>query len=332
MKVCILYDQIDSDSRADQTDALVQADAIEETLCAVGHSVERSEFHLGLATVSDYLTATCPDLVFNLVESVEGKGSLIHLAPALLDSLQLPYTGAPQAGIYSTSNKTLAKWIMRMGKIPTPDWIASDGKAGPEPVHSSNHRQWIVKSVWEHASVGLTDSSVVNAGSFEQVREVLTDSIQRFGGEWFAETLIDGREFNVSLLDSPSGPEVIAVSEIKFLDFPAGKPRILGYASKWETDSFEYRNTVRTFDLPASDECLVRSLCTIALDCWDLFSLKGYARVDFRVDNSGNPWVLEVNANPCLSPDAGFYAALEESRIGFPEGIRRILAAAHTTL
>ena len=63
----------------------------------------------------------------------------------------------------------------------------------------------------------------------------------------------------------------------------------------------------------------------LALECWRLFGLRGWARVDFRVDAAGQPWILEVNANPCLSPDAGFAAALARSSISFDEAIRRIL-------
>ena len=100
---------------------------------------------------------------------------------------------------------------------------------------------------------------------------------------------------------------------------------MVGYKAKWESESFEYNNTPREFDFPEEDYSLIAGLKKIALDCWKVFSLKGYARVDFRVDKSGNPWVLEVNANPCLSPDAGFAAALEKSGISFKSAIEKII-------
>ncbi len=70
---------------------------------------------------------------------------------------------------------------------------------------------------------------------------------------------------------------------------------------------------------------LISSLREISLRCWNIFSLRGYARVDFRVDNNGKPWVLEINANPCLSPDAGFAAALEKASIKYHEAIGFII-------
>ena len=126
----------------------------------------------------------------------------------------------------------------------------------------------------------------------------------------------------------PAGPEVLPIREIEFVDYPAGKPRIVGYAAKWQEDSFECRNTVRRFVDPVSEAALCAELGRVSLECWDIFQLRGYARVDFRVDAAGKPWVLEVNANPCISPDAGFAAALEQAGISYADGIERIVAAA----
>jgi len=148
----------------------------------------------------------------------------------------------------------------------------------------------------------------------------------RHGGPWFAEAYIDGREFNVAILDSGQGPEVLPVCEIAFVDFPPDHPRILDYASKWDRQSFAYANTPHVMDLGPADAALVERLRAMALACWRLFGLAGYARVDFRVDPQGRPWVLEVNANPCLSPDAGYPAMLERAGIGFDQAIERIVA------
>jgi D-alanine-D-alanine ligase len=123
----------------------------------------------------------------------------------------------------------------------------------------------------------------------------------------------------------PGGHQTLPAAEIVFHDFPPDKPRIVGHRAKWDEDSFECRHTIRSFNLPASDDPLVARLDDLAHRCWMLFDLRGWARVDFRVDQWGQPWILEVNANPCISPDAGFAAALERASIPYDEGIRRIL-------
>jgi D-alanine-D-alanine ligase len=97
------------------------------------------------------------------------------------------------------------------------------------------------------------------------------------------------------------------------------------YRAKWDETSSAWGNTPRTFDFGESDRELLERLEQAALRCWEQFNLRGYARVDFRVDAAGTPWVLEVNTNPCLSPDAGFAAALDRAGIPFDEAVRRIL-------
>ena len=104
-----------------------------------------------------------------------------------------------------------------------------------------------------------------------------------------------------------------------------GRPKIVNYDCKWNEDSFEYQNTQRVFEFNEDDGPLLERLAGIAKGCWLAFKLRGYARVDFRVDAKGEPWVLEVNTNPCLSPDAGFAFALERAGIAYADAIDRIL-------
>jgi D-alanine-D-alanine ligase len=105
---------------------------------------------------------------------------------------------------------------------------------------------------------------------------------------------------------------------------------VVDYRSKWVEDSFEYHHTPRCFDFSKEDLLLLENLTRIALQCWRIFGLRGYARVDFRVDKSGLPWVLEVNTNPCLSPDGGFYAAVERSGQTFTRAVERIIKDMNT--
>ena len=125
-----------------------------------------------------------------------------------------------------------------------------------------------------------------------------------------------------------AGPRVLPIGEIVFVDYPDDKPRIVDYNAKWVEDSFEYNHTPRIFDVAPADVALRAELARLALQCWRLFGLAGYARVDFRVDSAGRPWVLEVNANPCASPDAGYAAMLAEAGLTYDQGISEIVQAA----
>jgi D-alanine-D-alanine ligase len=247
-----------------------------------------------------------PRLVVNLVESIDGRGQLIHVVPALLESLGVPFTGCSASALGVTSDKVLAKQQLLRAGVPTPAAFGADADDGP----------WIVKSVWEHASLGIDDSSVVRGAA--GVPRVFETRRAELGGDWFAERFVPGRELNVALIAADAGMRVLPVAEIRFEGFPVEKPAIVGYAAKWHTDSFEYRNTVRSF---AVERELAARAERLARDCWELFGLTGYARVDLRVDANGAPWVLEVNANPCLSPDAGFAAALATAGIEYRTAI-----------
>jgi D-alanine-D-alanine ligase len=136
---------------------------------------------------------------------------------------------------------------------------------------------------------------------------------------------IEGREFNLTVLGGAGGPRVLPPAEIDFGAFPDGKPHIVGYRAKWDAGSFEFHHTPRRFDFPQEDGGLLDHLTMLALRAWDEFGLRGYARVDFRVDRAGQPWILEVNANPCLAPDAGLAAAVQHSGIGYDRAIQWIV-------
>jgi D-alanine-D-alanine ligase len=302
-RVVIVHDAADAGGRPDASDTLVEARAISDALGELGFTTSIVPATLDLAALESELRKLAPRLVFSLVESLDGRGQLLHLVPALLASLRLPFTGCSSAALALTSHKLLAKRVLQLAGLPTP---AVFDPAAPEV------GPWIVKSLWEHASLGLDDASIVDEPS--AVLERLDACRTELGGEWFGERFVPGRELNVAVLATEQGPRVLPIAEMLFRDYPLGKPRIVGYAAKWHADSFEYNNTVRSFAVePALHERLTR----IARDCWEAFALDGYARVDFRVDEEGVPWVLEINANPSLAPDAGFAAAAAEAGIDF---------------
>ncbi|HWL95505.1 MAG TPA: D-alanine--D-alanine ligase [Phycisphaerae bacterium] len=311
MRVLFLHDEIPPDARADVADALVQAEYIGGVLKRQGHDILQLAFTADLSATSAAIRDARPDVVFNLVESVGGQGRLLHFATALLDSIGLPYTGNKTEPMFLTTGKLLAKrWMIAHG-IDTPAW--HDGKS----LHGTpSGQRYIVKSVWEEASIGIDDSSIVSASDAATLAREIDRRSASLGGEAFAEEFIKGREFNLSLLttgDASGACELLPPAEIDFAGYAPGKPRIVGYAAKWHADSFEYQNTPRRFDFPQSDQPLIEQLGTIAKKCWQVFGLSGYARVDFRVDSHGRPWMLEINANPCLSPDAGFMAAADRA-------------------
>ena len=315
-RALILYNKIGEDPLPDELDVLNQVGVVEEALHKLGYTVKREWFDLDLARAKKVIGDYGPDIVFNLVESVDGKGRLIGLAPELLEAMKVPFTGSGAQAILITSDKVLTKQLLVLNGIPTGEWFSVD-----ETGMLSPHKRYIIKPLWEDGSVGISEEGVFS-GDDPALRAYIAKTDR---SDYFIEEYIHGREFNISLLGGPDGPQVLPPAEIRFVDFPEGKPHVLGYRSKWEEDSFEYIHTVRSFDFPASDRDLLEKVKGISLQCWKVFGLKGYVRVDIRVSEKGDPCVLEINANPCISPDAGFYAACKTAGLEFTGVISRII-------
>jgi D-alanine-D-alanine ligase len=328
MKIVIVHNEVSVHGAPDEKDVLLQVEAVAAALVSSGHEVIRLGCTLDLEDMKEKLLQLGPQLVFNLVESLGGYGSLIHLFPFLLEAMGLPYSGSAAEAVRLTSNKTAAKKQMREAGLPTPDWVELHAaeKLRKKEKSGGKSRTWIIKSLWEHASLGLDRNSLVQTGSAAALIAEMKKRAFSLGGVCFAEEFIPGREFNLSILAGDERPRVLPPAEICFDGFDPVQPRIVDYRAKWEEDSFEYRNTPRCFDFSDRDSSLIAELQDIALRCWEIFGLRGYARVDFRVDGNSRPWILEVNANPCLSPDAGFAAALIRARIPFSEAVGSIIA------
>lgn len=333
MRVSVVHNAVTDDGPADELDVLDQVDAVREALQALGHGADTLPADLELEQLRDQLEAQRPDLVFNLVESLGGHGRLIHLVPSLLDALGMAYTGAPAEAIWLTSHKVMAKERMVAAGLPTPPWAGPYPQGLPSGLSlrqalrcETAGQRWIIKSLWEHASVGLEADNVVEGACDQSLEQAMAVRAPFLGGVCFAEAFVEGREFNLSVLAGPQGPQVLPPAEIIFEGYAADQPRIVGYRAKWDADSEEFRNTPRSFDFGPDDRPLLAELQGLALQCWQLFGLRGYARVDFRVDAHGHPWILEINANPCLSPDAGFAAALARAGIKFARAVKWIVA------
>ena len=329
MNIVILHNAVSSDDSPEDLDTLAQVRSISDSLCRLGYRAVAVPCTLDLAALRETLLECRPQLVFNLVESLGGTDSLSYLASAVLDALGLPYTGNSTEALFTTNHKLMAKRMMQLAGLPTPHWFSEDG-CGPGSDTAPLKPPCIIKSVWEHGSRGLDDDNVILDGDTELVRQLLREFTARTGRPHFAEKFIDGREFNLPMLDGPDGPQILPVGEMDFSSFPADKPRIIGHRAKWHESSFEYHNTPRNFHFHEHDRPLVEHLKRLALECWRLFGLRGYVRVDFRVDQAGQPWILEINTNPCLSPDAGYTAALAEAGLDYDDAIRRIVQKAVT--
>jgi D-alanine-D-alanine ligase len=303
--------------RPDELDTVRAAEGICAALQRLGYDSEVVAQSLDLSGLKA-LARRRPLCVFNLVEALDGDAALSMLAPVMLEALGLAYTGARAIPYQETLYKLPTKRRLRALGIPTADWwqLPDAPPAGATV---------IVKSVSEHGSLGIDAASVVEG--CKAAAEIARREAQ-FGLPFFAERFVDGREFNIALLETAEGVRVLPIGEIRFDTLPAGRPRIVDYESKWLEDTPGYDNTPRHFGLEQNEPALAARLADLAQQCWQAFGLTGYARVDIRLDEAGTPWVLEVNTNPCLEPDAGFATTAGEAGLSYDRLIETIVEAA----
>jgi D-alanine-D-alanine ligase len=303
--VVVFVDPEEGGSRADEADSVYQAQSVLASLLRLGMEARIRPFRRGTALEPP------PDLVFNLVESERDGSSLALAAPDFFAGLGIPCTGGSSRALRLSTSKVQTKKLLEETGIPTLPWFdPSSGQPFP------GEGEYIVKPVDTDASIGLDEDSVFHLASAGEAEEVLEKQSEAFGLRFFAEAYVEGREFNISMLASRGESLILSPAEMLFLNYQ-GRKTVLGYKAKWDEESFESRNTLRSFRFTEEDDQLLAAMKDISRRCWEAFKLESYVRVDFRCDPSGRPRVLEINQNPCISPDSGFAAAAAESGISY---------------
>jgi D-alanine-D-alanine ligase len=317
--ILILYNKISKTPTTDELDVLDQVKIVSDALVALGYSIKELQLDMNLDLVVRKIRKINPYIIFNLAESIYNKGEFAYMAPAILSYLDIPFSGNPLIPMFFSSNKVLAKKELKRIGIPTPQWICLDelGKirAG---------KKYILKPTWEEGSLGLDEHSIFTGSDKKYIASIR----EKNKNYYFIEEFIEGREFNVSIIGTKDGPRVLPIAEMTFKKYPEGKPKIMGYTAKWNEDSFEYKNTRRTFSIPKTDEDIRSKIIEICERCWNEFGFKGYVRIDFRLSADRIPYVIDLNLNPCISPSGGFVAASEKAGFKFTEVIEMLLEEA----
>jgi D-alanine-D-alanine ligase len=319
-RVVIAHNPVEAGADPSTSDVLAQVDLVSAGLESLGLSHET-------VTVPDWQPwlriAPGPDLtVFNLMEAPPGRPEALLGAAAVLELLGLPFTGSPPGVLWVTTDKLATRAVLAAEGLPVPP----GGRLDPDRPDLLDRipGPWILKPACEDASLGLEGDPL--CATREAAIARARDLAARFPGQGVvAETFLPGRELNVSLLARDGCVEVLPVAEIVYDGFPEGMSRVLGFDAKWHEDSFAYVHTVRRFPDCPCDAALIARAGELARAAWRIFGLKGYARVDLRLDEAGEPHILEVNANPCLSADGGFMAAATKAGLSAREVVERIL-------
>lgn len=267
-----------------------------------------------------------PDIVFNVAEGFFGVGREAQI-PAMLDMLQIPYSGSDPLTLATCLDKARTKEILSYHKIPTAPFMIADG---PDAVKENKFSfPLFVKPLWEGSSKGIFTSSYVRN------EKELTEQVERIVNEYaqpaLVEEFLSGREFTVAILGNGNEARVLPIVEIEYKDFPKDFIPVYSYEAKWILDTPE--KPLDVFACPAKlDADLESEIKKTALRAYNTLRCRDWSRIDVRLDSKNVPNIIEINPLPGILPDpkenSCFPKAARTAGINYNDMLNRVLYAA----
>lgn len=293
---------------------------IKENIQTEGFSVCSFGLKKDIKELIDFIQNSNLDVIFNLCESYNHVSINEMYIAGIYELLEIPYTGNRSWTLGTLIKKWKVKDILEKYGYLTPKYQLITDLSNIE-ISENIKYPLIVKPSKEDASVGINNSSIVNdINELKKQAEYVYNLVKQ---PILVEEYIDGRELNVAILGNNT-PEVLPISEIDFSGLPDSYPKIVTYSAKWHENSAEYIGTQGV--CPAKlDKEIEDSLKKISLEIYKIFDCSGYARIDIRLDNNYNPYILEVNPNPDISLDVGFYRSAKNAGYTYSGMLKKII-------
>ncbi len=248
------------------------------------------------------------EMVFNLTESYAGDDTKEMNVCAYLDLLGIPYTGSGPHGHFLAQDKAVAKKIFTFHGIRTP-YFAYAWKGRTEHADDVSF-PLIVKPLWEDGSIGIDEKAIVH--SVKELMERIEYVQEEFDCPALIEEYIEGREIYGAVLGSYERAEALPLVELDLSKLPRGVPRIATQNVKFEKDTEEYKLT-KSAVVEDLDEETAQKLTQTALNAYRACKLRDYGRIDMRLSEKGDVYVIEANPNPWLSSAQEFVMAARKS-------------------
>ena len=300
----------------------VVVDQVASALRKKGHRVSIFGVHDDLRKLVTGLARRKTDLVFNLLESFgDNLGGDVAVA-GVLDLLNLRYTGGGPGELYLRQDKGLAKKVFAFENILYPHFAVFSQDSGFE-MAGNLRMPLFVKPLTADASIGIDGDSLVRDTTSLMKRVLIIH--EKVKDSALVEEYIEGREFYVSVLGNRE-PVAFPPIEMDFSGMPEGMPHVAGTKAKWKKNSLEYKGTKSVLaEIP--DE-LRAKLQKAALDAYRALRVRDYGRVDLRLTEAGEIYVIEVNASCYLEEGSEFATSAKAAGIEFPDLVGRIVELA----
>jgi D-alanine-D-alanine ligase len=290
------------------------------TLTAMGHEVQALGVHDDLGEIRRLATEWKPHIAFNLLEGFDDITIFDQNVVSHLELLKLAYTGCNPRGMLLARDKSLSKKLLAYHRIPMPEFeVFRIGR----PIRRAKRLSFplMVKSLTQEASIGISQASVVD--SDEKLKERVTFIHESIRTAAIVEQYIEGRELYVGVLGNQL-LQALPVWELFFTNMPDGAKRIATDRVKW---SVKYQKKYGIDSGPARELADPKSeqLQHLCKRAYRALELSGYARIDLRLDEAGNPWVIEANPNPQIARGEDFAASAEKAGISYETVLQRII-------
>jgi D-alanine-D-alanine ligase len=305
--------------RPDVREVLDAASEIRDGLVARGFSQAVLRTVRDLGDVRQVLQQDCPDVIFNLVESLRGREAFESAVAALLERSGVEFTGSTAPALRSCLDKRLCQEILGRAGVPVPrtEVRTPDTALRPFPFPA------FVKPRRTDGSVGIDAGSVVR--DLDSLAARVRHLCDTFGDDAVVQEYLPGKEINVAVFGDR---ELTALwpAEIDFTGFPDDVPPIVTYRAKWDEDSREF--TGSTSIRANLEPDLERQVISVAIRSFRALGLRDYGRVDLRLDDQGRPRVIEVNPNPDLAEGTGIARQAERQGMTHPDLVAAVAGLA----
>ena len=335
LRITILYDITEetdkAEAEAEGEKVTLVAEHVEKTLKTLGHQVKRLVARPNLRELTGRIANDDSDLIFNLCESLGGISQHEQHVASLLEIMGKRFTGAASIGLHLAQDKALSKKIFQFHGLSFPKFSSID--AGQVDWADDLRFPLFVKPQNEDASIGIDSKAVVR--NVKELMERISYIQTEFKTPALIEEFIEGREIYIGIL----GTEPLPLLEWDFSKVPDGNPKIASSEAKWDENS-AYKDAPEIFpvDIP---ENVTAKLQEAAVTAFKALKLRDYGRVDMRLKESTNSntksasviegweyYLIEVNPNPYLEPEAEFAMAAKKHGRPYPELIQRIVESA----
>ena len=273
-----------------------------ETIAAVANALSAFGDVVQLEAVDDFaqrLADANVDFLFNMAEGLHGPNREAHV-PAIAEFLDVPYLGSDPLTVSLTLHKARAKDILIRRAVPTPPYLLIESHSDLPAFDRVDRYPLFLKPVWEGSSKGIAEANhVTDAAAAKSRAQELLDLYHE---PVLAETFLSGKEFTVAVLGNGRDARCLPLIRYRFDVLPGDALPIMGYEAKWLWD--QPGTDFQVLECPANiEEQLAARVRKTALAAYRALGCRDWSRVDIRLDEHGEPQILEINPLPGVIPD-----------------------------